>query len=680
MPSRRQPRSITYAGFALAVALLAFAGLLSWRSQQLYQSSVAWANHSYDVLDQTSQLLIVIQRAEGSARAYAITGMPSLQGDAEQNLRTIRGRVARLDSLLRDNAPQTATLNTMRPLLWQRTDLIDSLLRSRDRGLSPAAIASIVRRGTAAGAPVRKLLSQLIITERRLLSDREEIAAEHGRLALFAVSGALLLALIIIAASTAVTLQELGERTRAEHALQLEAERQAVIIEMQQAIAMASPHESGVLDLLLDQAMQLTEAGGAALSFVEGDRHRPTRARGDLIPWVGGTYPLPDSLFGEVIRSMEPENIADVMTDPRTDKESAGALGTHACVILPIISGDMAIGALVLSSQKVGAFSAQDVASLKILSGILSAGITNAAAAQANERLMDELRRSRDAAEEANRAKSAFLATMSHELRTPLNSVIGFANILLRNKEQRFGEKDLQFLTRIKDNGTQLLHLINDVLDVSKIEAGRMEVRPVPTDLTTLVEETVAQLEPQARDRGVELRARIPGGLTPVEVDPARFRQVLLNLVGNALKFTEQGSVTVAVHTDPMRRPTRIEVADTGVGIPADRLAAIFEAFTQAESTTERRFGGTGLGLTISRALLHLMGAELEVQSTVGKGSTFTIRLPVRTAPPIGAAGKEGGSAVAVPPAPLNGPAPLILVLHDEARPDVRPADVRVAL
>src|SRR5690349_15232373 len=189
---------------------------------------------------------------------------------------------------------------------------------------------------------------------------------------------------------------------------------------------------------------------------------------------------------------------------------------------------------------------------------------------------------------------------MSHELRTPLNSVIGFANLLLKNRAKNLSDQDLQFMGRIRDNGTHLLGLINDILDVSKIEAGKMEVRPVPTDLAPLIRETVSQLGGQATGKPVELRAEAPDGLSSVEVDPARLKQVLINLIGNGLKVTEKGSVTVRLVGDGAGRPMRIDVTDTGIGIPEDRLDAIFDAFTQAETTTERRFGGTGLGLTIS--------------------------------------------------------------------------------
>ncbi|MEK6238036.1 MAG: ATP-binding protein, partial [Planctomycetales bacterium] len=239
----------------------------------------------------------------------------------------------------------------------------------------------------------------------------------------------------------------------------------------------------------------------------------------------------------------------------------------------------------------------------------------------------EELALSEQKAQAATDAKSAFVANMSHELRTPLNAIIGFSDVLLSEIEE---ESVLSDLRVVNASGKHLLNLINDILDLSKIEAGKMELFLEPYDVATLAEEVLGTVQPLLDNNGNTMRKEIDHGLGKLQIDVTKLRQCLFNLLSNANKFTDQGELSLTVGREERDQNwLRIEVADTGIGMSPEQLSKLFRPFTQADASTSRKYGGTGLGLIISKTFCEMMGGGITVQSELGKGSTFTIRLPL---------------------------------------------------
>ncbi|MGW5669407.1 HAMP domain-containing protein [Micromonospora sp. NPDC003776] len=450
-------------------------------------------------------------------------------------------------------------------------------------------------------------------------------------------------------------------------------------------------------------------ADGRELRVVGGYGHDATRRR----------YALGDSMVGQAALSKRAIVVDAVPADYVTVSSSLGAAVPLHLVVLPILFEDQVLGVIELASM--GRFTAVQRDFLEQLTETIGVNVNTIVANARTDVLLtesqrlaaelrarseelqarsEELQRSNAELEEkaallarqnhdietknseieqarqeletraqqlalASKYKSEFLANMSHELRTPLNSLLILAQLLAQNPSRNLTAKQVEYATVIHSAGTDLLQLINDILDLSKVEAGKMDINPETFDLAVLRDYVDATFRPLTTPRGLELDiVTSPDVPTTLHTDEQRLRQVLRNLVSNAVKFTEQGRVQLRIErARPDELPSGLSaaenviafrVSDTGIGIAEQHLTAIFDAFQQADGTTSRRYGGTGLGLSISREIAQLLGGQITAQSVLGQGSTFTLYLPATVDGPLSADPVTGPTATATPQVAVN--------------------------
>jgi PAS domain S-box-containing protein len=343
--------------------------------------------------------------------------------------------------------------------------------------------------------------------------------------------------------------------------------------------------------------------------------HSPTAVvtadlNGRVISW----NPMAEKLFGYAQEEAIGRNVDDlVANDPRIRDEA-----------IKYTSQVLADGRLQANTQRIrrdGSLVDVEVRALPVMVGaelvgyvIIYVDIT-------------DVQQARREAEAASRAKSTFLANMSHELRTPLNAIIGFTRLVKRRSQDLLPQKQIDNLDKVLVSADHLLELINSVLDLAKIEAGRVEVQPVTFDLANLIDVCLQTIQPLIKSDQLYLGKVIEPDLPPLYTDRDKVRQILINLLSNAIKFTEEGTIAVSARQEGYKLV--LAVADTGIGIPKEALERIFEAFRQVDGSTTRRYGGTGLGLSITRELARLLGGNVTVESEVDVGSVFTVTIPM---------------------------------------------------
>ena len=384
-----------------------------------------------------------------------------------------------------------------------------------------------------------------------------------------------------------------------------------------------------VLDTIVARAAQIsgTEAG-AIYVFDEQQKEFQLSATfgmsDDMIAAVRNMHAEISAAVGLLTETHEPSQTADLRDLPSTAvNEVILRAGYRARLLVPLVRSGRVVGALVVRRKAPGEFPANTIELLETFAAQSALAIQNA-------RLFSEIGEKSHQLEMASQHKSQFLANMSHELRTPLNAIIGVTEMLREDARDLKREDEFEPLDRVLGAGRHLLALINDILDLSKIEAGRMELHLESFPLAPLINDVAKTIEPMATKNGNRIVVDCPPDLGTLHADQIRFRQALLNLASNANKFTENGTVTIAAQ--PQRPDGRdwimIAVTDTGIGMTEEQIGRLFHEFSQADASTTRKYGGTGLGLAISKRFCQMMGGDITVKSMPGKGSTFTIRLP----------------------------------------------------
>ena len=378
-----------------------------------------------------------------------------------------------------------------------------------------------------------------------------------------------------------------------------------------------------VLDALAESAARLCEANSAQIYRADGNILRLAAYHGSL-PATEEIPIVRSSVAGRVFLDRRTIHIEDLAAEVETEfpaaKQAQERFGHRTLLATPLLREGIALGVIGIRRTEVRPFTDKQTALLKTFAD-------QAVIAIENVRLFQELGEKNEQLEVASKHKSQFLANVSHELRTPLNSIIGFTRIVLRRSEGKIDVLQKENLQKVLISAEHLLNLINGLLDLAKIEAGRMEIYAETFKLEEIVRIATATVEPMLRNGNVRLVTEIAADLPLIKTDRDKLKQVVLNLLSNSAKFTEKGEIKVAAWT--VNGSMKLAVSDTGIGMNQDAINYIFEEFRQVDMSTTRKYGGTGLGLAIVKRLTNLLGGDIAVESEEGKGTKFTVTLPM---------------------------------------------------
>ncbi|HEX6966666.1 MAG TPA: CHASE3 domain-containing protein [Gemmatimonadaceae bacterium] len=670
------------AGLIAAVLVLIVGAVSLWTTQRTAVAASA-VDHSQIVLDTLDHVLSRLRDAESGQRGYLLTGDTSYLAPYHDAEAVIRQDLAAIQRLTAGDRAQQRQLPLLQRVVSEKLDEMERTIALRSDGNTADALALVrTNEGKRTMDAIGRILGAMRAHERSLLAARSRAQRESVRAGViiiaFGSAGAFLLAI----AAHMLVRRAMEEQRRAGQEQHFLADASAALassLDFEPTLAKVA--ELAVPVMADWCAVDLVRADGSiqrvAIQHVDPEKVR-------LAEELEARYPAdPDAPYGvpRVIRTRDPELVRDIpdalVTEAARNDEHLAllrSLGLTSYMVVPLVVRDEVLGALTFAAaESERHYTPRDLELATDLAHRAAMAIDNARlfrdvedarqqleqqalelevqaealehAATEADTVNEELQRvnrelnvrtevaemARARAVVANRAKSDFLAVMSHELRTPLQAIIGYTELLADGITGPVTDAQREQLARVQASGRHLLALIDELLTFSRIDAGKEPVRIEPVDACAISREAVVLIEPTADAKGIAVIAKIPSASCPMESDPTKVRQILLNLLSNAVKFTTAGQVTLTVRADDQR--VGFEVRDTGIGIAPENLDRIFDPFWQAEHSRTRRVSGTGLGLAVTRQLARLLGGDITVQSTPGRGSTFTVWLPRITKP-----------------------------------------------
>ncbi|WP_020471311.1 response regulator [Zavarzinella formosa] len=632
--SYRNITTLTGVIFGLAFVLLVVNSYLAYRNTTALADSAGKVRHSQDVIIAQQSLLTALTGAEVAQQTFLLSKEPVTLLDFDRAKQDINVQLDRLQSLTADNPVQLERVGALRELTRQR---LAGLEQNREIGPNRWR-GELFQQGLALMNEIRRAAEEIGTAEGNLLAEREAVHTRNYHYAVWGIWVSGLIVLISCLSGIYLLQRDTANRRRiALEQQQAAIERQQVAVEREMAAAereRLARYNTLILESTGEGIVGTDPAGNC--TFIN-------KAAGRLLGLD------PETVVGRNIHDFtKPIHENGEPVDPASSRL------THTAR-----EGMPATGDDLLFSRPGGKdfpvqYSAYPIKDKGRVAGAVIAFSDITARKQAEQ----ELKEARDAAEAANNAKSQFLANMSHELRTPLNAVILYSELLQEEAEDRgitdFGPD----LEKIRTAGKHLLSLINSVLDLSKIEAGQMELYQETFDLDGLLKDVTTTVEPLIAKKGNKLKLDVPEKLGTVHSDSTRIRQILFNLLSNSAKFTDHGTITLQVaRTQQDDKPAlEMRVSDTGIGMTPEQLGRLFQPFTQADESTTRKYGGTGLGLTICRRFAELLGGTITVESTPGHGTAFIVRFPLSEEPAV--------ITVATPETPpVDG---MVLVIEDD--------------